>query len=147
MTSKEQKQAEKLLQRNGIGFHDIGSFSFMKRYYQMPRKSNLISKDKYGAGVLTLHLNKGTTKAIYLPLYRHPTAVIHYLLSREIPFENYKPGKREAGITIPEKKYRRSSLYLLYFASFVLSFIKCFIKVTTLSSTTVTLSMLFNSFY
>ena len=26
MTSKEQKQAEKLLQRNGIGFHDIGSF-------------------------------------------------------------------------------------------------------------------------
>ena len=108
MTSKEQKQAEKLLQRNGIGFHDIGSFSFMKRYYQMPRKSNLISKEKYGAGVLTLHLNKGTTKAIYLPLYRHPTAVIHYLLSREIPFENYKPGKREAGITIPEKKYHRS---------------------------------------
>ena len=33
MTSKEQKQAEKLLQRNGIGFHDIGSFSFKKRYY------------------------------------------------------------------------------------------------------------------
>ena len=122
MTSKEQKQAEKLLQRNGIGFHDIGSFSFMKRYYQMPRKSNLISKDKYGAGVLTLHLNKGTTKAIYIPLYRHPTAVIHYLLSREIPFENYKPGKREAGITIPEKKYRRSSLYLLYFASLFIVF-------------------------
>ena len=94
----------------------------MKRYYQMPRKSNLISKDKYGAGVLTLHLNKGTTKAIYLPLYRHPTAVIHYLLSREIPFENYKPGKREAGITIPEKKYRRSSLYLLYFASLFIVF-------------------------
>ena len=42
MTSKEQKQAEKLLQHNGIGLHDIGSFSFMKRYYQMPRKSNLM---------------------------------------------------------------------------------------------------------
>lgn len=122
MTSKEQKQAERLLQRNGVGLHDIESFSFMKRYYQMPRKSNLISKDKYGAGVLTLHLNKGTTKAIYLPLYRHPTAIIHYLLSRGIPFDNYKPGKREAGITIPEKKYCRSSLYLLYFTSLFIVF-------------------------
>ena len=72
MTSKEQKQAEKLLQRNGIGFHDIGSFRFMKRYYQMPRKSNLISKDKYGAGVLTLHLNKGTNKSD-LPSFISPS--------------------------------------------------------------------------
>ena len=94
MTSKEQKQAEKLLQRNGIGFHDIGSFSFMKRYYQMPRKSNLISKDKYGAGVLTLHLNKGTTKAIYLPLYQ-PLSTICYpgkYLSRTINQEKEKQG-------------------------------------------------------
>ena len=35
MTSKEQKQAEKLLQHSGIGLHDIGSFSFMKRYYHL----------------------------------------------------------------------------------------------------------------
>lgn len=122
MTPKEQRQAEKLLQHNSIRFHDIESFSFMKRYCQMPRKSNLISKDKYGAGVLTLHLKKDATKAIYLPLYRHPTAVIHFLLSREIPFDNYKPGKRKAGVIIPEKKYCRSSLYLLYFASLFIVF-------------------------
>lgn len=97
MTSKEQKQAEKLLQRNGIGFHDIGSFSFMKRYYQMPRKSNLISKDKYGAGVLTLHLNKGTTKAttfLYIAI-QQPLSTICYpgkYLSRTINQEKEKQG-------------------------------------------------------
>lgn len=119
---QEQKQAERLLQRNGIGFNEIESFSFMKRYYQTPRKSNLISKDKYGAGILTLHLKEGKEKAIYLSSHRHPTAVVHYLLSREIPFDNYKARNRDAETTIPKKTYCRSSLYLLYFASLFIVF-------------------------
>ena len=55
-TLPEQKQAEKLLQRNKIQLHDIKSFSFMERYHQAPRKDSRVSKDKYGAGILTLHL-------------------------------------------------------------------------------------------
>ena len=74
VTSKEQKRAEQLLQSQHIGLHQIKSFSFMKRYHQVPRKSNLAAKDKYGPGILTLHLKEGKEKAIYLPpgLPRNP---------------------------------------------------------------------------
>ena len=34
-----------------LGLHQIKSFSFMKRYHQVPRKSNLAAKDKYGPGI------------------------------------------------------------------------------------------------
>ena len=67
VTSKEQKRAEQLLQSQHIGLHQIKSFSFMKRYHQVPRKSNLAAKDKYGPGILTLHLKEGKEKVIYLP--------------------------------------------------------------------------------
>ena len=73
VTSKEQKRAEQLLQSQHIGLHQIKSFSFMKRYHQVPRKSNLAAKDKYGPGILTLHLKEGKEKAIYLPPFLgHP---------------------------------------------------------------------------
>ena len=70
VTSKEQKRAEQLLQSQHIGLHQIKSFSFMKRYHQVPRKSNLAAKDKYGPGILTLHLKEGKEKVIYLPPFR-----------------------------------------------------------------------------
>lgn len=94
VTSKEQKRAELLLQSQHIGLHQIKSFSFMKRYHQIPRKSNLVAKDKYGPGILTLHLKDGKEKAIYLPPFRHPSSVIRYLVSQEIPFDNYSPRER-----------------------------------------------------
>ena len=59
VTAKEQKRAEELLRSQRIGLHQIESFSFMKRYRQVPRKSNLATKDKYGPGILTLHLKEG----------------------------------------------------------------------------------------
>lgn len=121
-TDQEQKQAERLLQSNGIRLHDIERFSFMKRYYPKPHKGNQIPKEKYGAGILTLHLKEDRGKAIYLRPCKHPSAVIHYLLARGIPFDNYKPREREAGITIPQKKYCRASLYMLYFVSLFLVF-------------------------
>ena len=65
-TLLEQKQAEKLLQRNKIQLHDIKSFSFMERYHQAARKDSRGSIDKYGAGILTLHLIQSTDKSIYL---------------------------------------------------------------------------------
>lgn len=39
------------------------SFSFMKRFHEVPRKSNLKVKDKYGAGILTLRLKQGIQRA------------------------------------------------------------------------------------
>lgn len=122
ITPQEQKQAEKVLQRNHIRHQDTKSFSFMKRYDERPRKSSFTSKDKYGPGVLTLHLKQGTDQSIYLTSFRHPTSVIRYLLSHEVPFDNYKPGERLAGTVIPEKKYSRSSLYMLYFVSLFIVF-------------------------
>ena len=51
--SQDHKRTEILLQRKGIRLHDIQSFSFMKRFHEVPRKSNLKGKDKNGAGILT----------------------------------------------------------------------------------------------
>lgn len=122
-TLLEQKQAEKLLQHNKIQLHDIKSFSFMERYYQTPHKGSGVSKDKYGAGILTLHLTQSIDKSIYLTPFRHPTSVIRYLVSNRIPFDNYRPGKRTAETIVPEKKYCRSSLYMLYFVSLFIAFV------------------------
>ena len=103
-TLPEQKQAEKLLQRNKIQLHDIKSFSFMERYHQAPRKDSRVSKDKYGAGILTLHLIQSADKSIYLTPFRHPTSVSRYLVSKGRQFDNYRPGKRAAERIVQEKK-------------------------------------------
>lgn len=119
-TLQEQKRAESLLQSKGIRFHDIESFSFMKRY-KHPRKSRLASKDKYGPGVLTLKLKQGTQKAFYIHSYQHPTALLRYLVSRDVPFENYHLHEKTK-TEIPEKKYYRSSLYMFYFFTLFVMF-------------------------
>ena len=122
VTSKEQKRAEQLLQSQHIGLHQIKSFSFMKRYHQVPRKSNLAAKDKYGPGILTLHLKEGKEKAIYLPPFRHPSSVIRYLVSLEIPFDNYAPRERTVA-EVPTETYQRPSLYMFWFFVLFLMFL------------------------
>lgn len=122
VTSKEQKRAEQLLQSQHIGLHQIKSFSFMKRYHQVPRKSNLAAKDKYGSGILTLHLKEGKEKVIYLPPFRHPSSVIRYLVSLEIPFDNYAPRERTVA-EIPTETYQRPSLYMFWFFVLFLMFL------------------------
>ena len=122
VTSKEQKRAEQLLQSQHIGLHQIKSFSFMKRYHQVPRKSNLAAKDKYGPGILTLHLKEGKEKVIYLPPFRHPSSVIRYLVSQEIPFDNYAPRERTVA-EVPTETYQRPSLYMFWFFALSLFFI------------------------
>ena len=76
--AQDQKRTESLLQRRGIRLHDIQSFSFMKRFHEVPRKSNLKVKDKYGAGILTLRL-KQYSKSFLCPSVSK--AVICYPLS------------------------------------------------------------------
>lgn len=44
VTRKEQKRAELLLQSQHIGLHQIKSFSFMKRYHQIPAKATWLQK-------------------------------------------------------------------------------------------------------
>lgn len=78
-TAQDQKRTESLLQHKGVRLHDIQSFSFMKRFREVPRKSNLKVKDKYGAGILTLHLKQGSQKAFYVRSV--PEAIIYYPLS------------------------------------------------------------------
>lgn len=122
VTSKEQKRAEQLLQSQHIGLHQIKSFSFMKRYHQVPRKSNLAAKDKYGPGILTLHLKEGKEKVIYLPPFRHPSSVIRYLVSQEIPFDNHAPRERTVA-EVPTETYQRPSLYMFWFFVLFLIFL------------------------
>ena len=97
VTSKEQKRAEQLLQSQHIGLHQIKSFSFMKRYHQVPRKSNLAA-------------------------FRHPSSVIRYLVSQEIPFDNYAPRERTVA-EVPTETYQRPSLYMFWFFVLFLIFL------------------------
>ncbi len=122
VTCKEQKRAEQLLQSLHIGLHQIKSFSFMKRHRQAPRKNGPVPKDKYGPGILTLHLKEGNEKAIYLPPFRHPSSVIRYLVSQKIPFDNYEPRERTTA-EIPAGTYRRPSLYMFWFFVLFLMFL------------------------
>ena len=72
--AQDQKRTESLLQRRGIRLHDIQSFSFMKRFHEVPRKSNLKVKDKYGAGILTLRLKQGIQRAFYVHPFQKPSS-------------------------------------------------------------------------
>lgn len=122
VTVKEQKRAEQLLQSQHIGLHQIQSFSFMKRYHPASRKSKSADKDKYGPGILTLHLKEGKEKAIYLPPFRHPSSVIRFLVSKEIPFDNYMPRERTA-TELSVETYQRPSLYMFWFFVLFLMFL------------------------
>lgn len=122
VTAKEQKRAEQLLQSRRIGLHQIESFNFMKRYRQVPRKSDLTPRDKYGPGILTLHLKGKKDEVIYLPPFRHPSSVIRFLVSKEIPFDNYVPQERTAA-ALSTETYRRPSLYMFYFSVLLLMFL------------------------
>ena len=75
-SAKDQKRAESLLKRKGIRLHEIQSFSFMKRFYEIPQDGSLAVKGKYGAGILTLHLRQGTKKAFYIRPFQHPSSII-----------------------------------------------------------------------
>ena len=115
--AQDQKRTESLLQRRGIRLHDIQSFSFMKRFHEVPRKSNLKVKDKYGAGILTLRLKQGIQRAFYVHPFQKPSSVIRYLISQDIPFENHITRKRTVA-EIPTTTYQRPSLYILLLCAF-----------------------------
>ena len=121
VTSKEQKRAEQLLQSQHIGLHQIKSFSFMKRYTRFPQKQTWLAKDKYRSGH-TDFTSKGERKVIYLPPFRHPSSVIRYLVSQEIPFDNYAPRERTVA-EVPTETYQRPSLYMFWFFVLFLIFL------------------------
>lgn len=122
VSAKEQQRAEHLLHSRRIGLHQIESFSFMKRYRPAPRENAPAPKDKYGPGILTLHLKGNRERMLYLPPFRHPSSVIRFLVSRGIPFDNYMPRPREAA-TIPTECYQRPSLYMFWFFVVFLMFL------------------------
>lgn len=113
-TAQDQKRAESFLQRKGIRLNSIRSFSFMKRFHEVPRKSNLKTKDRYGAGIMTVSLNQGNRKAFYIQPFQHPSSVVRYLILRNIPFDNHVQQERTAK-EIPATTYKRPSLYMFYF--------------------------------
>lgn len=121
VSAKDQKRAESLLKRKGIRLHEIQSFSFMKRFYEIPQDGSLAVKGKYGAGILTLHLRQGTKKAFYIRPFQHPSSIIRYLMAQDIPFRNSLHRRRTA-VEIPTTTYRRPSLYMLYFFTLFIMF-------------------------
>ena len=119
---QDQKHTEHFLQRKHIVLHDITGFSFMKRYKTASYKKHVGSVDKYGPGILTLHLKGNHEEAFYLKPSQHPGRIVRYLISRQIPFDNYKPGKRDS-IDVSREVYKRPSLYMFYFFILFITFI------------------------
>ncbi len=118
VTTQEERQATAFLQKNGTRAEEICNFRFMQRYTPQPEKHS--RANLYGPGILTLQLKSGREKSIVIHLRQHPTALIRFLLSRGIPFGNYRPGNRQAASPPVPAVYRRMSLHMFwYFILFV----------------------------
>ncbi len=113
INEKTIQRVNAFLAKKKINLEDIECFSFMKRY-SPPRKGNTAAKDKFGPGVLTLHLKQGTKKAFYLNPFTNASAIIRYLVTQNIKFENYQP-KEATATEITPKTYRRFSLLIPYY--------------------------------
>ena len=119
VTSKEQKRAEQLLTKPAHRTAPNQEFQFHEALPPGPRKSNLAAKDKYGPGILTLHLKEGKEKVIYLPPFRHPSSVIRYLVSQESLRQLRTEGtdsRRGSHRNIPASV----TLYVLFFVLFLI---------------------------
>ena len=91
----------------------------MQRYTPQPEKHS--KTNLYGSGILTLLLKSGEEKALIVHLRQHPTALIHFLLSRGIPFENCRMENRPVTRRPEPATYKRMSLYMFwYFILFVI---------------------------
>ncbi len=119
---QDQKYSEQVLQNKGIKLHEITEFCFMKPYQTPKYKSHIGSKVKYGAGILTLYIRGNHEKAFSLKPSQHPERIIRYLLASGITFKNYHPRERTID-SLPEKTYKRASLYMFYFFVLFLTFI------------------------
>ncbi len=111
MEKRHIQQAVRLLNRQGIAVTDISSFSFMKRY--TPRPDCHSALNKFGPGLLTLHLKDGSDRILTLHARHHPSAVVRYLREQGLQMDNLHlppaTGKAEEPVT-----YRRPSLYLFW---------------------------------
>lgn len=112
METRHQRQATRLLRRRHINLPDIRSFSFMKRYTPVPNRHS--PQNKYGPGLLTLHLKDGTDRVLTLHARHHPSATVRYLRSRGIPMDNLTPPPPSTGVPGGTVTYRRPSLYLFW---------------------------------
>lgn len=111
MEQRHIRQAIRLLTRQGIAVTDINSFSFMKRYTPMPERHS--TQNKFGPGLLTLHLKDGTDRVLTLHARHHPSAVIRYLNEQGLQMDNLHRLSASGEVEVPTT-YRRPSLYLFW---------------------------------
>lgn len=119
-TQKEETKALRLLKKCRVKLEEIERFSFMQRY-TFPQTDDRPGKVIYGPGIMVLHLKDGNDRLLPLS-FSHPTSMVHYLLSRNIPFDNYQEGLIPEGEIRPDV-YKRPSLYKFYFFLLFISFL------------------------
>jgi len=113
ISNKDIQTAKSFFKKKKINPEDIVCFSFMKRYHQ-PHEKDSHHKDKFGPRIITIQLKQSNKKAFYLSPFINASAIVKYLLSQNIPFENYQSPEVTA-IDIEPKTYRRFSLLLPYY--------------------------------
>lgn len=115
MEERHQRRASRFLAKRGIAPQDLRSFSFMKRHTPVPERHSRLNK--YGPGLLTLHLKDGTDRLLTLHARHHPSAVIRYLMQQGIPMDNVqRPQPAASAATQSTVTYRRPSLYFFWHA-------------------------------
>lgn len=107
-----QKRAQQLLRHLKIDHSEVDYFCFMQRYLFDAGRHH--SRNRYGAGVLTLHLHSGQDVAVVLHPRKHPGEVVQGLMSMDIPFRNLK-AKGEVYDRPVTGRFRTPSLYMFWF--------------------------------
>lgn len=98
--------------RHGLKISDIAGVEFMKRY--TPDGYTHSRRNKYGPGILTLHLGDGTERVLILHGRHCPGRVVECLCRERIPFLNLDTGLKPSKPVAGKATFRRSSLYMFW---------------------------------
>ena len=116
VSEEERRRAEAFFRKNKVNADEIKSFTFMKDYHRNLGKAT-------ETPIITFHLASGEEKACRLS--RHQTAVLRFLISKQIPFSNYIPGKRSRE-TMPVHSYKAVLTQLFDILMVVLCWLLCY---------------------
>lgn len=125
-TAKEKARTEEFLLSRKVKIEEIESFRFMQRHTPVPERHSKLNQ--YGHGLLTLQMASGEERVLTVHVRHHPTSIVRTLLSKKIPFGNYRSdrkavaGEASGKAASTKSVYHRPSLYMFwYFVLFLTS--------------------------
>ena len=130
--TREEERTIRYLRRYGLTLDEISSFQFMQRREAKSPDSEETPEEEieqeatYGPGLLHIITKEGKERSCVIHTRHHPSAIIHALLSHQVPFSNLHRRGRKVQEQ-PKERFCRPSLYLfwysiLFFVSILMEF-------------------------